>query len=76
MAMSLAFRRGRRSIKLDLESEREETTVNWLRVVPWALRAARLARSAEQVRRERGGRRVSGYDTGKAAGRALRRVLK
>ncbi|MCC3751008.1 MAG: hypothetical protein LLP51_06395 [Halorhodospira halophila] len=50
--------------------------MNWLRVVPWALRAARLARSAEQIRRERGGRRVSGYDTGKAAGRALRRVLK
>ncbi len=50
--------------------------MNWLRMVPWALRAARLAKSAEQVRRERGGQRVSGYDTGKAAGRALRRLIK
>lgn len=50
--------------------------VNWLRLVPWARRAARLAQGAEQVRRQRGGQRVSGYDTGKAAGRALRRMLR
>ena len=50
--------------------------MNWMRLVPWAMRAARLARGAEQVRRERRGQRVSGYDTGKAAGRALRRLIK
>ncbi|MFP4183926.1 MAG: hypothetical protein ACOCZF_00615 [Halorhodospira sp.] len=50
--------------------------MSWMRIVPWAMRAARLARSAEQVRRQRGGQRLSGYDTGKAAGRALRRMLK
>ncbi|WP_200256340.1 hypothetical protein [Halorhodospira neutriphila] len=50
--------------------------MSWWRAVPWAVRLARLARGAEEVRRERRGQRLSGYDTGKAVGRALRRRLK
>ena len=51
--------------------------MNILRAFPWVVRAVRFTRDAKQVNKERGGKgRVTGYDTGKAAGRYVRNVFK